>query len=312
TTHILNLIAHEQRIIFVSPLRALAEEVLQRAPIKEKGYLNARCEFENWKFIVCTPESLLVSTLELKRTDLIVLDEIHLFYLWGDSFREKLIEIRELIFTSCERMIALTATISDEVFEIYQQEVALNFEHNYLMDLGNHKLNNPPFMHLTLPKFLMTDDLLKILIEFSLTKGRVLVFSNLRKRVDFWQANFQHFQVLTCKGGEVPTFVEELKKISPDLILSTIALSHGVNLPSVGCVVFDGDFKDESFLVQMLARAGRRGESFFAISHSGSAVRKLLRSSAFPKVTPYLLLIKILLWKCNLWCCPKLPMENDT
>jgi superfamily II DNA or RNA helicase len=48
----------------------------------------------------------------------------------------------------------------------------------------------------------------------------------------------------------------------PDFIIATTVLGHGVNLPLIKRVFFLYPVKNPDFWLQMVARGGRRGESY--------------------------------------------------
>ena len=72
------------------------------------------------------------------------------------------------------------------------------------------------------------------------------------------------FKAIGCVGGEVEKFQTELKNSNGkiDCIFSTIALSHGVNLPEIKKVFINYEVKNYDFWLQMVGRGGRQGSAY--------------------------------------------------
>lgn len=100
-THLIsNLISHLDDIpLVISPLRVLANECLS----KWKG-----------KCVVMTPEEWLIKK-PIHRV--VILDEFHLFFYWGDSFRPLMWEAFYGLTLKAELMIVLTATLTEKMVE---------------------------------------------------------------------------------------------------------------------------------------------------------------------------------------------------
>ena len=98
----------ERPILVISPLRALADE----------------CK-NNWphSITVMTPEEW-----ENKKNDheIVIFDEFHLFFYWGDTFRFRMWEAFYQIVSGARLTILLTATLSEEI----KSEV-LNFRNHF-------------------------------------------------------------------------------------------------------------------------------------------------------------------------------------
>jgi ATP-dependent DNA helicase RecQ len=265
----------ERKIIFVSPLRALAEEFLKSF---EKNpnvlIMRKRSEGEIFDKFLKKKKGILILTpelfkeryfLELSNLDdnhLLVLDEFHLFYTWGLDFRPILMEVLMGLAATPLPMLGLSATIGD-TNKIYQ-DFTLNFEHCFLINLGNQTLMRPPvnvFWFLSKKVFNR-----RFLFELGRKKeGVFLYFCQYREEVDKW-VNYckkKGIKALGCKGGQVAQFVLELENVENlSCIFSTTALSHGVNLPSIRKVFIGYRVWDKDFWIQMTGRGGRRGESF--------------------------------------------------
>lgn len=249
--------------VFVSPLRALAEE------------FETRVHQHSSSMKVFTAEKLLNKCYEGFFEDekaLFVLDEFHLIYFWGLSFREKLWEFWMKLSVSKARVLGLTATYPRELEREVLGDIARNYSQFYKIDCGNLVFKNPPEKKVWLPSWAKKSwrDFIELEIR-SLrgTERRVLLFTSYRKSVDYWLKVGENSGVLSlgCKGGEVQEFCEKLAlgfdKVQ--FIVSTSCLSHGVNLPAFDRILIDHEV-NLSMWVQMAARGGRRGENFDLIS----------------------------------------------
>ena len=144
------------KIIFVSPLRALANEVYTKLSTSEKHVYLAGGKMpleECMTNFLAAKKSFLISTIELLSEDfleacalqnekiLFVLDEFHLFYHWGESFRPILHDRFLAILNSEAPVLAITATMSDEWLS--QLKFDLTFHHDvwFHLNYGNHQLH---------------------------------------------------------------------------------------------------------------------------------------------------------------------------
>ena len=278
---------YDRKIIFVSPLRALAEEFFKSFN-KNQNVLIMRKRSEGEIFdkflkkkraiLVITPELFKeIYYLELSALGdeyLLVLDEFHLFYIWGIDFRPILMEVLMGLAGTSLSMLGLSATVGDT--EKVFQDFSLNFEQCFLIDLGNQTLMRPPsrlFWFLSKSVFNR-----RFLFELGRKdKGVFLYFCRYREEVDSWVAfcRKRGIVALGCKGGEVPQFVFELENVENlSCIFSTTTLSHGVNLPSIKKVFIGYRTKDKDFWIQMTGRGGRRGESFDLFHFDGFMGKK--------------------------------------
>lgn len=265
--------------VFLSPLRALAEEFYQRCSslhhcviIRTKADWRAALsqEIVNTTVIVTTPECFQLSYLELLeqkyRNTYVIVDEFHLFYIWGHDFRfqmwQSLIDISSL----GKSTIALSATISEEIKKSWMRDFALSFDTLINLDLGNYKWKHPPdrvHYFSSLGKQMLTRRFLRLLAMEE--KDTLLYFCKYRSEVDAWVkvCRLQGVSALGCKGGETAAFLSELEKCPhPRAIFATSALAHGVNLPKIRKVFISYRTKRRDFWLQMAARGGRDGRGF--------------------------------------------------
>jgi ATP-dependent DNA helicase RecQ len=231
------------QILFISPLRALANECL--------SLWGSNCE-------VMTPEEW---SGEKRKSKVVILDEFHLYFYWGDTFRPQMWEAFYEMVEEIELVILLTATLTLEMQrEIKKFEV--HFDQIFWIDHGNQKLKYHPlnYYQAYTAKWIQQ----KILSQKK-SSDVSLIFCAYRQEVLKWEKTLTKngYRVWSCVGGEATRFslraqVEE----KPDFIVSTTVLSHGVNLPSIARIYFLYEVKNLDFWIQMVARGGRKGETF--------------------------------------------------
>lgn len=310
TTLLLDHFKHNDGVIlYLSPLRALADECFERLE-KEFGKklikrLNDREKLEKFlidlkdnkkRFGVATVENIPEGYLEEMRNNgrvLIVFDEIHLFFHWGENFRPVLLEryyearINEL------KILSLTATLSAENLSMYQTFSSLLGASTILIDLGNYGLKRNPkmihYFHHNQKKYLYKEFWRKL--ERKEKKETILVFVAFRNEVDELVDRLTRMGYLAigCVSGEVEKFKQAIVKQkdsnqSFDVIVATTCLSHGVNLPALCAVFLFYPIQHRDFWVQMVGRAGRRGEEFEVFEMNGFDESGQLRPSRDLKV----------------------------
>lgn len=234
-------------ILVVSPLRALADE----------------CK-KNWgKLIsVMTPEEYLGKK---GSWDVVIFDEFHLNFYWGDSFRPLMWEVFYEIVENTELTILLTATLTSEM----EEEISLfstHFDRIFWVNCGNQKLRTLPYSYIKFPHKI---SLLDFLFKSPRNDGTKLIFCAYKKEVFELTASLkkQGFSVIPCVGGESKFMHQRLEECPfPEFIVATTVLSHGVNLPVIQKIFFLYEVKNLDFWIQMVARGGRRGEKFQVFS----------------------------------------------
>ena len=278
-----------KKVIFVSPLRALANEFYERLK-KDKfegcsliqNYSEVKPLFRQFvlarkAILIVTPElisSMISNELEgsLIGETLIVLDEFHLFFYWGLDFRPVMWEVFMEATNSGYPLLALSATFDQSLINFFRSNFKnfLNFEKIIFINLGNQCLKNKPKKIILFPpkKFPFSKNMLKRRLIRTLRlkgKGILLVFCYRRMEVDALVRELSElgFKALGCKGGEVGAFLEQFTRVKEvDCICTTSALSHGVNLGTVRGVFFTYPVKNKDLWFQMVGRGGRRGEDF--------------------------------------------------
>ena len=281
TTLVLDLYEKfEGRIVFISPLRALAEEFHKRSEgLKnvfsfgtggptDEGFNNFMTKEKG--LLICTAEKLnsdLIEHFSLSKT-LYIFDEFHLFYYWGQSFRPLLWERVMEVANSNGTILGLTATMDQELLRYWKRDFALAVDEMFLLNLGNQKLMNLPSKvenFSLLGGKVFNRQFLKVLEEN--TKGTILYFCRFRAEVQMWLDFCSRAKVdaIGCVGGGVEHFLEDLEKSpKPQCIFCTSTLSHGVNLPTISHVFLSYPTENYDFWVQMVGRGGRDGSEYSA------------------------------------------------
>lgn len=121
-----------EEFLFISPLRALADE--------------CREKWENG-IIVKTPEEWL-SHPEFRK--IVIFDEFHLYFYWGNSFRPNMWEAFYSISNEASLVVLLTATISEEMKQ-ETLKLGQQFHEVIWCDLGNQKLKFKPSRYIKAP-----------------------------------------------------------------------------------------------------------------------------------------------------------------
>jgi ATP-dependent DNA helicase RecQ len=255
--------------LFISPLRALANECLVK--------WGATCN-------VMTPEEWM---RKQTRARVLILDEFHLYFYWGDSFRPQMWEAFYALVEAAEVVILLTATLTDEMLDIIKT-FSCHFDQMTWIDHGNQCLKYKPARYI---KAYSKTWLEKYLMNINQEAGVTLVFCAYRADVFRWEKKLKQEGrvVWTCVGGEASLFSLKVQsERPPEFIVATTVLSHGVNLPRISRIIFLYQVKNLDFWIQMVARGGRRGEAFevFALENPvGIKWSKLLNCLAIARLS---------------------------
>lgn len=282
------------KVIFVSPLRALANEVFIKLSQTERhiylagGGHDLEASFTDF---LQARKGLLVATMELLSEDfleacgeqkekiLFILDEFHLFYHWGEDFRPVLHDRFLAILDTQAPVLGITATMSEELMTKLQNDLSYHEPIWFFLDFGNHKLHREPkkihYFHTMKPAIFNRAFWRELRTK---ENGEVfLLFCSYRSEVDELVARARRMglRALGCVGGEVETFLKELQQHEGkvDVIFSTTTLSHGVNLPEIKKVFINYEVKNYDFWLQMIGRGGRLGAEYevytFDTFHAG-------------------------------------------
>lgn len=230
----------QQKILVISPLKALAVELEE----KWQGRISVR-----------TPESYL---LKPEVADIVIFDEFHLLFYWGDHFREDMWQAFFQISENASLCIGLTATMNEEILARVKEWH--HFDQFLWFDAGNQKLKYYPSKTVRF----FTSQLHHDFIFLQSPLKTQLIFCEYREEVRIWEEKLrsQGFNVLGCVGGETEAFIHQLKQQRPQFIVSTSCLSHGVNLPIIEAVHFTYKMDNLDFWIQMAARGGRDGSTY--------------------------------------------------
>lgn len=271
------------KVVFVSPLRALANEVYNRLVQTEKhvflagGGHHSETSFGDFlkarkAFLVATMELLTEDFLEACAAQneqiLFILDEFHLFYHWGDGFRPVLHDrLLAILDTQCP-LLGITATMNEDWIARLQSDLAYHSDCWIFLDFGNQKLHREPEKIHYYPPIKPEIFNRAFWRELRLKEENevFLLFCSFRSEVDELTARARRmgFRALGCVGGEVDVFLKDLEQSEGkiDIIFSTTTLSHGVNLPEIRKVFINYEVGNYDFWLQMSGRGGRQGSSY--------------------------------------------------
>lgn len=293
TYSILNLYKNTQSLfVFVSPLRALADEIYQKLKDQKNIYYvhESQNDFKSdWElflkkrkaFFVLTfetlPDELLDSLIGSNLKILFVLDEFHLLYLWRD-FRPIMHEKFLGILNSEMPIVALTATMNQLNMNELKNDLSYYQDSFVHLDFGNKELYYLPskvhHLHGFDKKLLLRSFIMNLRNK---DESEVfLLFAEFRSEVDQWVELTRRlgFHSIGCVGGEVSRFTKELseainEKRKLDCIIATSTLSHGVNLPEISKVFFSYQVNQDDFWLQMVGRGGRSGGRYEVYTFDG-------------------------------------------
>ncbi len=271
-----------KRILYLSPLIALNLEfhkTLQLAEIPSWVLSSAVTleEIQNqssFGVLISTPEKIFYSqqySLLEDWSDLIVIDEFHLFLMW-DNFRPQLRECWMWLSMTSKNVLLLSGTFDWEVWsqssegKLWLENVGMYGK----VDLHQKRLLCQPVKEWFIPTYMKA--LFFICLKFFLIyccRWKVLVFFPTREQVHRWERWCRKYTIshLSCLGGMAIQFVEQLQcRPDPQVILSTSVLSHGVNLPQRDIVIIMGNSWNKEIWWQMKSRGGRNGEKYYFFS----------------------------------------------
>jgi ATP-dependent DNA helicase RecQ len=274
-------------IVFVSPLRALAQELSAR--LNSLGidnycptsFLQAKEQVATIQklpnaspdafFLIITPEVFndewWTLTIFEQKNVLVVIDECHLFFYWGDSFRPRLQEFLDNLICTQHNILFLTATLETNLKIRLKELLHLQRENIYLLDIGNQQILRQPKIIRYIPQQLISS-LIHAHLDTSNVTSCIIIFCRYRSEVLSWEQHLKSFgfDVLSCLGGESLAFREKLiNSPNPQIIIATSVLGHGVNLPRCHLVVMTFHEENPDLALQMLARGGRQGEEYWCL-----------------------------------------------
>ena len=265
-------------LVFLSPLRAIAEEVLERA--LARGHCvqwGGKSAPDKKTFIASTFESF--SSREFNADHfLFVIDEFHLIYYWGDDFRPRLFETYYCLAAMGATLLALSATIMPSLFERVKQDALIAFDQFYYYDLGGGTLLYKPKYELNMKLFSRAEQLKLLSLYLKFSGKRALVFCSRRQDVLKVRARLREEGLLCahCLGGGVQDFLADTRRQEPQVIVATSVLSHGVNLGAIRLVCFLDPVENNDFYLQMLARGGRDGGGFIVVQRQTVSIAGFL------------------------------------
>jgi ATP-dependent DNA helicase RecQ len=277
TSLLLDLFREGGRFVYFSPLRALTDEFYQRAneyittcspreKDKFSSFLNGAnglvvSTSEEWNFFVRG------NAWELSSIDLVIFDEIHLFFYWGHTFRPVLFESLLEWGLAPFPLLGLTATFGRALFEEWRDSFTLSRENLYFIDFGNQKLKCRPeiFWYPKILRNLFWQRFEEAVLNPDLFE-KILCFLPYREMVDRWalELEIRSIPAVGFKGGEGGEVGERFLKRQNEIkcLFSTTVLSHGVNLPPFSKIFIGFHIAEPDFWIQMVGRGGRDGRPF--------------------------------------------------
>ena len=276
TSLLLDLIGHlKQVIVFISPLKALSLEFHQRLLRAGLSSLlvDSRRQLQtlgpqllNYQAVVLSYEHVSGAFARFLQSRpqkfLLVFDEFHLLFHWGNSFRPELWESFYQLAESGQDALALSATVDEGILQEIQSTFAPCFRTIQVVDQGNFSLLNAPQKVYRMRH----QSELWIHLLRNLSRGRrCLVFLPFRAQVEQWghRLRSQGWAALDCVGGKTLEFRQRLGDCPQvQVILATDALGHGVNLPPISQVFISHPVVERAMWLQMVGRGGRDGRPY--------------------------------------------------
>ncbi|MBI2522162.1 MAG: DEAD/DEAH box helicase [Bdellovibrio sp.] len=283
-------------LVYLSPLRSLTNEFHARCletfrdfPIEIQAPKNT-FEFNQMakKAAYCT--EIIVTTFEvfsgikahklMKRSDAIfILDEFHLLFYWGFSFRPRLIQCLFELSSAQGLVIGLTATFDQLLHAEWQRSALLGFDKVDYLNYGNHHFRFSPDKIIEFPDIPTSKKILEAILWWKICfkkRQRCLIFCRYREEV-FQRIKLLQklgFNALAMVGGQAGEFAQALAKsvaqdkFGPQIIVATTALGHGVNLPAIQNIFITYRVDVYDIWFQMVGRGGRDGRGFSVYSVS--------------------------------------------
>jgi superfamily II DNA helicase RecQ len=193
--------------------------------------------------------------------DIVIFDEFHLFFYWGDSFRPLMWEMFFEVTQKASFTFLLTATLNEKMKDdliLFKSQ----FDAIYWVNNGNQQLMYKPFRYLKAPSRKWIQNQFEMEEK---NKNVKLIFCQYRAEVFALEKKLLSlgFSCIPCVGGESKFMAKRLSDCPhPDFIISTTVLSHGVNLPMIKKIYFTYQVSNIDFWIQMVARGGRRGDQY--------------------------------------------------
>ncbi len=290
------LLEENRKIIFICPLRSIVDELSSR---ENSIALGGGDRSRAIKQFYQQDKSVLVSTVESfpwEQVDniiedcnpLFVLDEFHLFYEWGETFRPHLYEMFRYLVLARARIFALTATFEEQVKEKLVNDLKLNDLSSYFIDIGNFQLRTDPSRVFDIRDKKTVEDIF-LCHCYLYRRGRILIFVRTRKEAREWKRKLLKMghSCSICLGGEVRDFIKDEYIDKKRIVIATSALSHGVNLRNIRRVFLT--YEPAEFMkAQMIGRGGRFGESFKVYQLANNLIESSFISICLNRVRSFL------------------------
>src|SRR5256714_4097986 len=254
--------SHAQTTIVITPLVALAEDMLRRC--KATGIdtiIYGRGSLRSARIVVIVTETAIsgsciqfIRDLHLtKSLDRIVFDECHKL-LHDQTFRPKLAAIKDICVEV--QLVYLTATFPPTMLEKYKEAMYLN-EPQFIRLVGYKLHTRYDVVVLDTEKFdQLTDEWIQNALVLCEGTEKVLVFCQSKNISEIWAKHWecQWFNSDTMNKAEV------LAGWTSGLMFATGSLGVGVDIMSIQTVIHVGEPYGMINFDQEVGRGGRSGE----------------------------------------------------
>ncbi len=207
---------------------------------------------------------------------LIVIDEFHLLFYW-DHFRPHLLETLYALAAMNAKVLALSATMKEELFIRVRADMCTGFDRFVLYDLGGNTLLFNPSKKISFHFATPFEQLIASALYLKIKRQKAIIFCPRRPDVEKVLSILERFGIkaLGCVGGEAKSFQKAWNLGDYQVVVATTVLSHGVNLVAIRVALFLYQVSCEDFYLQMLARAGRDGKGFIVMHRQHRDLREL-------------------------------------
>ena len=263
--------SHAQTTIVITPLVALAEDMLRRC--KSTGIdsiLYGHGPVRGARIVIIVTETAIsgsciqfIRDLHLtKCLDRIVFDECHKL-VHDQGFRPKLAAIKDICIEV--QLVYLTATFPPTMLERYKESMCLT-EPRFIRLVGHKLRTRYNVLILDTEEFdQLADEQIKDALSLCEDTDKVLVFCRSRKMSEIWAKRWE------CQwfNSETKNKAEVLEGWTSGLMFATGSLGAGVDIMSIRTVIHVGEPYGMINFDQEVGRGGRSGEmvqSFTLIS----------------------------------------------